>query len=380
MPILSSAKNKFKFIIIRVLAPAILKVLFFFVPRKKNTLLIVKNDGIGDHLLFRNYLEFLKNAEKYKHYKIYLLANRASKDLALHLDSDTVDGFYWYADGFFLKWDLVKLLFALQRLRIQTIIYPNYSRKYVADELINSINAKTKIAVDGDLINQSAALKSNGDKYYSQLISVDTVPLHEFDRNKQIFEALTGEQCQLSAPFIKKDHLNITPNKSIVIFPGASTADKKWPASSFNKLCQSIISNLNINIIAAGGKDDEKELSLIGHNFPGGKFSALPDLNLIGLCQLIGGARLLISGDTVAIHIAAALAVPAVCISKGDLYGRFVPYPSTITHNIHTVFPANYTADIKNYDQYSSFTINDIRVQDVYHIIEKVITAQALNK
>src|SRR5712664_1103973 len=103
-------ETKIKFLLIRLVAPAIINLIYSCIPRQKGTLLIIKSDGIGDYILFRNYLHFLKSSKKYKNHKIYLLANLASKDLATHLDSEIIEGFYWHSDGYFLKWNLIKLL------------------------------------------------------------------------------------------------------------------------------------------------------------------------------------------------------------------------------------------------------------------------------
>ena len=373
-------ETKIKFLLIRRVAPALINLMHSCIPRQKGTLLIIKNDGIGDYILFRNYLYFLKNSKKYENHKIYLLANLTSKELATSLDSEIVEGFFWYSDGYFLRWNLIKLLFNLQRLRLETIIYPNYSRKFTIDWLINKVNAKNKLGVDGDEINEPFELKHKTNQYYSELISVSAGPLHEFERNKQIFEVITGEKCYFEKPYIEKDKLSITPNNSIVIFPGASVSDKKWASTNFNKLCLQIIEQHNTHIILAGAKDDIEQGKQISNGIPEEKFSYQAALNMIELCELIGGANLLISGDTVAIHIAAALGIPAVCISKGDLYGRFIPYPPRISDKIYCVFPRNFVAGSKNHNKYSPFIINDVLLEDVFDTTAMALTSLQANK
>src|ERR1700712_2602520 len=133
---------------ITLVAPVLLKCVFLFLPRRKKTLLVVKNDGIGDYVLFRNYLQVLRKSDKYKGYKIYLLGNPLFEELSRHLDASIIDGFYGCNDSFFIKWKLLKVLYALQRLRPEEIIYTNYSRKYNIDWLINNITAIKKIAIN----------------------------------------------------------------------------------------------------------------------------------------------------------------------------------------------------------------------------------------
>ena len=48
------------------------------------------------------------------------------------------------------------------------------------------------------------------------------------------------------------------------------------------------------------------------------------------LTTIIAGAQLLVSNETSAVHIAAAVGVPSVCIVGGGHYGRFVPYDEKV--------------------------------------------------
>jgi ADP-heptose:LPS heptosyltransferase len=377
---MTSIEIKIKFLLIRVIAPAILKSIFIFFPRKEKTLLIVRSDGVGDYILFRNYLYFLKSSAKYKQHKICVLENFISKDLATHWDAEVVERFIWYSDGNFLKWELIKLLWDLQRLRTETIIYSNYSRKFTVDWLIDKVGAKNKIAVDGDCINAPLAIKNKGNRYYSELLRVDAKPLHEFARNKQIFELITGEKCLVEKPVIEKHQLNLIRNYSIVIFAGAGHQHKTWAPSHFNRFCQRVIEELKTPIILAGGNKDADRLKEISEGIRAEFVSCKAELSLIELCELIGGANLLISGDTAAIHIAALLDIPAVCIVKGDLYGRFIPYPPGTSDHITCVFPRNYHAAAKNYDQWSPFTINDVMIDDVFNATAKALTSLMENK
>ncbi|CAN5269238.1 hypothetical protein BH09BAC6_BH09BAC6_01480 [soil metagenome] len=93
---------------------------------------------------------------------------------------------------------------------------------------------------------------------------------------------------------------------------------------------------------------------------------------MIELCELIAGAKLLISGDTVAIHLAAALSVPSICIAKGDLYGRFIPYPRAVFDRIVTVFPRSFMPGPTSYGQWSTSNINDVLPEDVYFNVKKL--------
>jgi ADP-heptose:LPS heptosyltransferase len=51
---------------------------------------------------------------------------------------------------------------------------------------------------------------------------------------------------------------------------------------------------------------------------------------LNALVEIVAGASLLVGNETGAVHIAASVGTPSVCIAGGGHYGRFVPYPSKI--------------------------------------------------
>lgn len=366
-------QSKIKFLIIRVVVPFLIDVTGWFLTRRKKTLLIVKTDGIGDYILFRNYLVSIRNSESFQDWKIHLLANAASKELALKLDSDIIDQFFWYSDDYFMKWNLIKLLIALQRLRPETILYPNYSRRYTLDWLIRHVRAGKKIGVDGDTINESSDEKSKGNRYYSKLIQASPMQMHEFDRNKSVVEAVIGEKLCIMGPFIEKEKLTIAPNNSVVIFTGASRPEKTWPLANFNRLCKKLTGEFVLDIIIVGGKEYFKGFDELTAGLPEDRVRVLSDLGLVALCELIGGAKLVLSGDTVAIHVAAALSVPAVCIAKGDLYGRFIPYSGIAAERMHCVFPTGFEEEAFNYGRYSPFNIADVSPERVYRVLEKTL-------
>ncbi|WP_462267055.1 glycosyltransferase family 9 protein [Mucilaginibacter sp.] len=369
-----SISNKFKFLVIRKIAPTIIKAVFFFVPSRKNTLLIIKTDGIGDYILFRNFLSFLKESEKYKKYKIYLLGNNAYQDLSVHLDKYSVDAFFGYADKYFLKWKLLKLLFKLQCLRLNTIIYANYSRKAQVDWIVKYIHALNKIGIDGDTINQSAQLKLKGNAFYTRLINMPSDNLHEFERNKILFETITEQNCDYRKPFIEKQRLNIVNNDSVVVFIGASDESRKWTNKNFSDLSKRIIYDLDKNVILAGGKDEMTDSIKIQQNGATHHLiNKTGQLSLVQLCELMGGAKLVVCSDTVAVHIAAALSIPAVCISRGDLFKRFIPYPDHIENKITTIFSPDFNADDATYNNWSSLNINSVLLSDVYNAVESTL-------
>jgi len=344
-----------------------MRFVFFFFPAKPDTLLIIKNDGIGDYVLFRNYLKTIRDSTRFASWKIYLLTTPGCRDIVEDMDADFIDGCFWYADDFFLKWKLARLLFQLNCLRLHTIFYPAYSRKFSVDWLIRQVKAPVKIGVDGDTVNEPATVKLKTDIYYTELIPTKKEQVHEFERNRQIIADFTGSDCSLQRPVMTVGAGASKKGNYVVVFCGASNPARRWNATNFRALCKCLIEDTGLSVILTGGKDEIADANKIAEGLPTSLFSNETGKHpLHRICELIAGARLLITGDTVAVHIAASFSTPTVCLSKGDHYGRFVPYPKEIFNQLQVILPQTLQQPTRYYSSWSGHNINEISVQQVY--------------
>lgn len=379
MKIFDKYTIRLKFVLIRIIIPSVLNFFFRIVPRRKKTLLIIKQDGIGDYILFRNYLACIKNSKRYAGYKIYFLANTAFKTIAEHFDNKVIDRFFWFDNSYFLKWEVISLLADLQNLRVESIAYPNYSRATGTDWIIKNIAARHKHGFDGDLTNQTISEKLKGNSYYTELLNPASTNLHEFLRNADFVEKLTGEPCQLAKPFLNKQLLKINEANQICIFIGGSVASKRWPADKITSLCKQLLLDYNITIILAGGPADIADANTIVKAITNSRVIDITgSTSLLDLCNTVGSSRLLLTNDSAALHIAVALNVPAVCTAKGDLRGRFIPFPPQINTQVYTHFPPGFKASVDDYHKWSGSDIATIPVEDVYGTINDILKSQEI--
>ena len=70
---------------------------------KQKSLLLIRLDAIGDYVLFRNFIQILKNSEKYKDYSITLVGNPIWKNLSEEIDISFIDRFIWLERDSFSK-------------------------------------------------------------------------------------------------------------------------------------------------------------------------------------------------------------------------------------------------------------------------------------
>lgn len=97
----------------------------------------------------------------------------------------------------------------------------------------------------------------------------------------------------------------------VIIFPGASIAERRWGANRFRRVAE-MLKSLGFAVVVVGGEDD----LLAGEEICAGNFG----LNLAGQTSLaetaavIQKSALLISGDSGVLHIAVGLDIPTVSL------------------------------------------------------------------
>jgi ADP-heptose:LPS heptosyltransferase len=98
------------------------------------------------------------------------------------------------------------------------------------------------------------------------------------------------------------------------------------------------------------------------------------------LVNLIAGAKILISNESCAVHIAAAVGTNAVCISNGNHFGKFNPYPKSMAENIATLYPSEVNNQIDKYEDLikrfaisSDIDINEISVESVFEVARNLM-------
>ncbi len=135
------------------------------------TILLVRLDAIGDYILFRNFIEILK--DEYRDYKITLVGNIVWRDIALEFDKDFIESFIWINRKNFERNPLYryKKLKDITKIGYEIVVNPTYSRSFFVDDtIVNVINSRKKIGSQGDLSNIRKWQKSISDKYYDKLV------------------------------------------------------------------------------------------------------------------------------------------------------------------------------------------------------------------
>jgi ADP-heptose:LPS heptosyltransferase len=130
-----------------------------------------------------------------------------------------------------------------------------------------------------------------------------------------------------------------------VLFPGASSPGKCWPVERFQEIALRIYRETGWTGVVCGGPADvalarqlraQAELPLIDRT---GRTS------LSQLTAILANARLVVANDTSAVHIAAALSVPAICVLGGGHVGRFLPYTTGVSSSAQLPIAVDHPMD-----------------------------------
>jgi ADP-heptose:LPS heptosyltransferase len=352
----------------------------------KKKILITKLDAIGDYILFRNFLYEVRKSELFKNYKIYLLGNKAWRDIALKFDSPHIDKFIWINPSIIgRRRNLIRkiaLILYLKILNFSILINPTHSRKKNTESFIKLIKAKKMVASEGDDINsRSLGLINNLNLKYDIISPTKNYQNFEFFRNLSFFEELLKKK--LNTKLVLDEKVVQGRNPEIIIFPGASCEPKRWATLNFIKLINYLTFSFpQFKFIIMGGNDivsiSEKILDEVTQSDKLINLTGKTSLN--GLIDRIKHSELLISNETSAIHIAAASNTTAICISNGERFGRFSPYPKELCRKIYTVYPSKdfYIPEkreklIEEFKYGSNVDINKIDVEQVFEVCKKIL-------
>lgn len=359
------------------------------VEAEDNTLVIVKNDFIGDYILFRNFLPYIKQSQKYKDYKIILIGNITWKNVAETLDAAYYDEMIWISFDKLFK-DLgyrSRTIKGILSRGFKTLFYPVYSGDpYTELFFISKIKAREKIKFSPSSLEALTNIEP-----FNVLIHTTHPDLFEIYRYKEMFEVFLDtpithfEWRTLFSPSYVYQN---TPAKPyVVFFPGSSAHLKRWHTSNFVQVANYLIRHYGLTIVLAGSKKDNKHANAIIAGVEVSLQKQVIDLtgktSLLDLANLIKHSELLITNDSASIHMAAALDKEAICVFMGENYGRFAPYPKEIYAKGKFICPKDVQLLVKDKREGNIFlsldynpNINDISAEDVIAAAEEVLSTK----
>ena len=299
---------------------------------QQKLVLLVRQDAIGDFILW------LDTAKEYRKYyppencKIILIGNALWSDLAKGLpfwDEVLPVNVKAFKALSRYRWNILR---KVRNFGAKIAIQPTYSREfYHGDSLIRASNASKKVSSAGNMSNRNQ-LKSNlADRWHTELIPSSPEQLSELERNAEFFSGFIKKLYLPSYPELELSgdcNIQELKRKSFYILSlGANKKYREWPYKYYAKIAQKIHKKTGWLGLICGA---ENEFDLGEHLK---KLCDAPLQNYTGqttlseLTCLLAKSQILISNETGTAHIANAVGTPTVCILGGGHFGRFVPYP-----------------------------------------------------
>jgi ADP-heptose:LPS heptosyltransferase len=365
----------------------------FFVPAARiiedKSLLLLRLDGVGDYILFRNFIEVLLTSEYYGGYRITLVGNILWKNLAESFDGQFVENFIWidkseFTSSFLYRYHKLK---EIASRGYSVVINPVYSRVFFdGDSIVKRVNSPVKIGSEGDLSNINSWLKKIGDRYYTRLIPVTNKIIFEFYRNREFFSDLLDRKVGIHKPALKKDifldpgqpRVDGLPEQFALFFIGCGAEFRRWPIGHFAKLGRHLKRECSLDIVICGGTDDIDRSADFLEFFDDDCLNLVGRLSLTEFANILSRADIVVSNETFVPHMAVALDVKNVfVVSNGNHYKRFSPYPDEMTENYHVVYPPQIEENRNNFDYLcntygngSSLNIGDVSVENLIKVID----------
>tara|TARA_B110000971_G_scaffold124493_1_gene127412 strand:+ start:2571 stop:3710 length:1140 start_codon:yes stop_codon:yes gene_type:complete len=349
--------------------------------KPKSGIVLVRLDAIGDFIIW---LDTAKEYRRiYPNQKITLVGNLSWSQLASELpfwDEVWPINISDFRRKPFYRW---AILLKLRCANFEVAIEPTFSRStMLGDSCIRASGAAQRIGSIGDACNINLRAKIFSDKWYTQLLQANTKQMMELDRNAEFISHLTNNVFISDLPVLPvmgalSSQLQFK-NPYMILFPGASWHGRKWPHQFFYNVGKQLNKQYGWQILICGADLDYQVSQKIAGLSPEVFVNLAGKTTLQELAELIRGAQILISNETSAVHIAAAVGTYSICILGGGHYGRFLPYPEHIKRTKPVVavkhmlcFKCNWKCDQPHDPAESVPCVKGVTVEQVLDLIPK---------
>lgn len=142
---------------------------------------------------------------------------------------------------------------------------------------------------------------------------------HVIDKNLSLLTAIGIDRPSVSFPLdvpstaAAADVATRHPGGYALINPGAAWPNKRWPPDRFGAVAAAVRERVGLPSLVLWGPGEEPLASAVAHASSGAA-EISPPTTITDLFAIARGARLMVSGDTGPLHIAAAVGTPVVAL------------------------------------------------------------------
>jgi ADP-heptose:LPS heptosyltransferase len=325
------------------------------VGKRSNRVLVVRMDEIGDYMLWRPVIRHLVHDFVSSGKEVTLCGNSSWRSLHEQLDGDCFHSVIWMDKMRFKKNIKYRYQFlrSINKIGFYTVINPTYSRdKRNDDAIVKVARGKEVYGMVANEENIRQYEKGYDKRLYTHLFRGPEEAMFELLRNRLFAEYVAGSRLENLVWQLKQEQLLpvsvLLPDKYLVIFPGSRSSKRIWPADFFSEVAIYCQQQLGWEIVLCGGPGDVAYANAFKQLFPGNVIDLTGATRLPDLMTILRGAQWLVTVDTGAVHLAAAVGCRVSGIFNGSQYRRFAPYPSEISQNIHAIYPQEIKKDLES--------------------------------
>jgi ADP-heptose:LPS heptosyltransferase len=346
-------------------------VLHFVRPGKAGGVLIFRLDLLGDYLMSRPFFRSIRTGVAFEGREFCFAGNQMLEQLAPAMDADVFDAYIWIDRARFINsiGYRFRMLSEIRRRGFEVFIQPAHTRQYWLESVVRVSGAKDRITPYPVGNYMSDMEQSLADSWYSRILPTSAQPQFEFFRNRRFFAQLAPKAALVFT--LKENWFDQQQKRQnlILVAPGASTEERRWPEDRFVKLLDElavVYPSFAFGLTGAGSEQDF--CSRIADQCVVARPEVFAGrLSLLETMVLLSSARLLVANESGPVHMAATTGTACVCISNGNHFGRWNPYPVELTSSILTCYPdAFYPLElhhgslIENYHQRSWISADQV--------------------
>jgi len=294
-------------------------------------ILILRNDEIGDFIIWLPYARFLR--EYYPHYHITILVKPLLKDFASGCPYfDRVLALDVYRTAW--QWRRQKLRLMPQISGWYDLLVNPIPGQKVFDNLLRFVFAKRKIKLEAAFLNPAATADNKKYSYNSYTENVTFTEITSiWQMNQELVNRIVGKPVAPITVKEKFEYIEATAaNGAIVCGIGASHPGRRWPYQNFCRLFEELKAKYPARPVillgsAAEGETFDRECGAVA-----GVINQCGKTTISEAVGYVKSAVLVISNETAIAHMGAMCGVNTVILAGGGHFGVFVPYPASCRH------------------------------------------------
>ena len=352
---------------------------------EKKEVLIIYNIALGDGVIWRCAAVHLRKIYPAENYKLTLLCQKGLNKIYEN------DGIFDNIISIDFNKSTVNLKERLKNYKIlrkkyyDLIIDPVGIMEWTTNIFYTRASLGIKKVGVIDTTSKCYCKRKDLEKIYDELIEINEPKLSLLQFYQCILNELANNKFDIKVGFEKLKVIPSKiklPKKYFIVFPAASMKLKRWNIDKYAILAKKIYDKTKMELVLLGTGSDKEAIEEFKNKLEIPYVDLFDKTNLNDYIDIIDKAKLVVTNDTSAYHIALIEQTPVAIITGGYTYNRYVLYhfdrekefqrPCIIVYNMDCFDCNNRCKYLKN-DDTNWPCLEKITVEYAWKKIEKLI-------